>query len=60
MNSKPQLNDREDGGKRNRVVRSLENLEILGEFVLVRENLENLEKSGNFVEVTPKSFLNVS
>ena len=37
-----------------RVVRSLENLENLemsGDFILVRENLE---KSGDFVEITPK------
>ena len=42
-----------------RVVRSLENLENLemsGDFILVRENLENLEKSGDFVEITQKKF----
>ena len=42
-----------------RVVRSLENLENLemsGNFFLVRENLENLEKSGNFVEIAPSIF----
>ena len=30
------------------VVQSLENLEKLGNNILVRENLDNLEKSGNF------------
>ena len=41
-----------------RAVRSLENLENLemsGDFILVRENLENLEKSGDFVEITPQN-----
>ena len=40
----------------NRDVRSLENLENLemsGDFILVRENLE---KSGDFVEITQKNF----
>ena len=38
---------------KNKVVRILENLEMSGNFFLVRENLE---KSGNFVEITPNFF----
>ena len=44
--------------KKSRVVRSLENLENLemsGNFILVRENLEHLEKSGNSVKISQKN-----
>ena len=39
-----------------RSLENLENLEMSGDFILVRENLENLEKSGDFVEITQKKF----